>query len=102
MDDNWGISDSSQFDLRVWDDEAVLFVEATADTHHLSSTATVVCVAMRAEAGTLRPAHAWYRSVLGDVHVVAGDADEAPMELPEFETLLLGLERIGVAVRRSA
>jgi hypothetical protein len=103
MAEVWGVSPSSSYDLHVWDDEAVVFVQATADTHHLSNSATAVLGALRAEPGASRPALDWYHLLLGDRGAPSEEeAEEFRLELTAFESLLLGLERIGLVVRRPA
>lgn len=73
------------YEWRQWDDEAVVFVHATGDTHALSAQASAVLATMRAHPGETRAAAGW----LGTDSAAGGDPSP----------LLEGLLAIGLVQR---
>lgn len=92
------------FDWRAWDDEAVVFVHASGDTHALGPAASALLLAMLRDGGPARQAPAWLALITDAAPGEPATADTAPItdaEALAFEQVLLGLERIGLVVRQA-
>jgi PqqD family protein of HPr-rel-A system len=80
------------FEWRQWDDEAVVYVHATGDTHALGPEASALLTALRARPEECRTAAEWLEP--------AG-LDPASPDDDAAEQLLRQLELIGLVRRQS-
>lgn len=93
----WCAREDAAFDWREWDDEMVLFVHATGDTHALGPASSAVLATLLEHRGSLRTASAWYALMGGGERDQAGAVERSALaDVLAFEQLLTGLEGIGV------
>jgi hypothetical protein len=98
----WAAADALGFDSRQWDDDIVIYVVATGETHALAPAHSATLTLLLAHPGALRTAAQWL-SLMDDEAESGADAvqrDEA--ELTAVQGALADLHRIGVVERLPA
>lgn len=81
----WRLAQPGAFEWRQWDDEAVVFVHATGDTHALNVEASALLGALRTDADAARTAAQWLESAGYDL--AAPDDDAAEQLMGHLETI---------------
>ncbi len=89
MTPRWCLVPRGAFEWRQWDDEAVVFVHATGDTHALGAEASAMLAALRARPDEARTAAQWLESA--GFEAAASDDDAAEQLMTQLE--LIGLVR---------
>lgn len=92
MTSRWRLAPPGAFEWRQWDDEAVVFVHASGDTHALNAEASALLAALRADPAAARTAAQWLESAGYDTATPDDDA---------AEQLMAQLEAIGLVRRLS-
>lgn len=92
MTSRWRLAPPGAFEWRQWDDEAVVFVHASGDTHALNAEASVLLGALRADPSAARTAAQWLERAGYDTATPDDDA---------AEQLMAQLEAIGLVRRLS-
>lgn len=97
----WSVPAELGLDWRLWDEDLVVYVHLSGDTHALSPAASGVLATLLEQRGVSRSSADWLHA-LTDAHEPAPqDGAQADADLTALEEQLAGLERIG-AVRRQA
>lgn len=92
----WGVASSIGCSLRSWDGEAVVYLEATGETHRLRQPAFAVWRVMLDQTGLFQSSPVWLQTIFPDGETAP---DESADDLEAFERLLHELERVGLITR---
>lgn len=98
----WRAADVSTFDTRQWDEDLVLYMLASGETHALAWAHSATFLTLLEQPGTAQTASYWLAAMSAEDETAAAPHKDDATDLQALVKVLADLHSIGVVERLSA